>query len=94
MGLDKALLVKVCGIKCERNPAQETIHKLACTLPPMHSVSSVRSFPESVSKGNLKRLNLVSVYSSHSEEGETVFDGDTSTGFGQKEGCYVGIKTG
>ena len=82
VGQDPHLQVKVCGIGCARKSAQETPHKLVCTLPPLHSVSSVRSALHSVAKGNLKRLGAVSLYSSHETEGALVFDGDTSSGFG------------
>ena len=82
LGSDPEVKVKVCGFDCPRDMDKETSDKIVCTLPPMHSVKSVETTPTSVARVNLYNLDSVSVYSSLEANGDLVFDGDTSTGFG------------
>ena len=42
---------------------------------------------------NLYNLDSVSVYSSNKTNAELVYDGKTSTGFGQEDPCYIGLET-
>ena len=84
--------VQVCGKPCQRVSEAENENSVVCELPEMHSVYSVERLRDTVETMNLMNHEQTEVFASDTALGELVFDGDSSSSFGEVEGCYVGLK--